>query len=132
MTIASVALGRSSLKTIRSNAIEIIITLLLPYKKRTFRALLNSGTDYNFINQKLVVEEQLQGFDVGNMGYAINKYPIYIYGDHEIRTGITDNSNVKREYSQVYYAAEIRDYDLFIGLSWFIKFDPDIRWLLRK
>jgi hypothetical protein len=94
--------------------------------KRTFRALLDSGADYNFINQKLVVEEQLQGFDVRNMGYAINKHSVYIYGSHEIRTGITDASDIKREYPQAYYAAEIGDYDLFIGLSWFTELDPDI------
>jgi hypothetical protein len=69
---------------------------------------------------------------VGNIRYAIDKHPVYIYGDHEIRTGITDINNVKREYPQVYYAAEIEDYNLFIGLSWFIKLDSDIRWLLRK
>jgi hypothetical protein len=61
------------------------------------------------------------------MGYAIDKYPVYIYNGHEIRTGITNASGVKREYLQVYYAAEIGDYDLFIGLSWLTELDPDIR-----
>jgi hypothetical protein len=132
VTIASVTLGRSPLETVRLNAMEIIVILSLPHGKRTFRALLNNGADYNFINQKLMVEEQLQGFDVRNMGYAIDKHPIYIYGNHEILTEITDANSIKREYPQVYYAAEIGDYNLFIGLSWFIELDPDIRWLLRK
>jgi hypothetical protein len=98
VTIASVALNRNSLRIIRSNAMKVIITLLLPYEKRTFRALLNSGADYNFINQKLVVEEQLQSFNVGNIGYAINKHPVYIYSGHEIRIKMTDANSVKREY----------------------------------
>jgi hypothetical protein len=130
--IVSVTLGRNPLKTVHSNAMEVVVIFLLSYEKRTFRALLNSGTDYNFINQKLVIEEQLQGFNVGNMGYAINKYPVYIYGGHEIRTEITDTNDIKREYFQVYYAIEIGDYDFFIGLSWLTELNPDIRWLLRK
>jgi hypothetical protein len=64
-----------------------------------------------------MVEEQFQGFDVENIGYTIDKHPVYIYDNYEIFTGITDVNNVKREYFQVYYAAEIKDYDLFIGLS---------------
>jgi hypothetical protein len=74
-----------------------------------------------------MIEEQLQGFNVRNMGYAIDKHPVYIYGNHEIRTGITDASDIKREYFQVYYAAEIGDYNFFIGLSWLTELDPDIR-----
>jgi hypothetical protein len=74
-----------------------------------------------------VIEEQFQNFDVGNMGYAIDKHPIYIYDNHEILTGITDANNIKREYSQIYYAVKIGDYDLLIGLSWLTKLDPDIR-----
>ena len=66
------------------------------------------------------------------MGYAINKHPVYIYNNYEIRIGITDASDVKREYPQIYYAAEIGDYNLFIGLSWFTELDSDIRWPLRK
>jgi hypothetical protein len=108
-----VTLGRNLLGTVRSNAIKVVITLLLPYGKRTFRALLNNGADYNFINQKLVIEEQLQNFDVKSMGYTINKYPVYIYDSHEILTGITDVNNIKREYPQIYYAAEIGNYDFF-------------------
>jgi hypothetical protein len=127
VTIASVALDRNPLKAVRSNAIEVVITLSLPHEKRMFCALLDSGANYNFINQKLMVEEQLQGFDVKSMGYAINKHPIYIYNNHEILTGITDASNVKREYPQIYYAAEIGDYNLLIGLSWLTELDPDIR-----
>jgi hypothetical protein len=73
-----------------------------------------------------VIEKQLQGFDVRSMGYAIDKHFVYIYDGHEILTGMTDANDVKREYPQVYYAAEIRDYDLFIGLSWLTEFDPDI------
>jgi hypothetical protein len=132
VTIASVALGRSPLGAVRSNAMEVVVALSLPHGKRTFRALLDSGADYNFINQKLVVEEQLQGFDVGSMGYAIDKHPVYIYGGHEILTEMTDANGVKREYPQVYYAAEIGDYDLLIGLSWLTELDPDIHWSLRK
>jgi hypothetical protein len=59
MTIISVILGRSPLRAVRSNAMEIIITLSLPHGKRTFRALLDNSANYNFINQKLVIEEQL-------------------------------------------------------------------------
>jgi hypothetical protein len=79
-----------------------------------------------------MVEEQLQDFNVGNMEYAIDKHPVYIYDSHEIHTEITDANGVKREYPQVYYAVEIKDYNLLIGLSWFTELDPDIRWSLRK
>jgi hypothetical protein len=50
VTIAFVTLGRNLLEIVRSNAIEVVITFLLSYEKRTFRVLLNSGADYNFIN----------------------------------------------------------------------------------
>jgi hypothetical protein len=79
-----------------------------------------------------MVEEQLQDFDVRNIKYAIDKHPVYIYSGHEIRTKITDANDVKREYPQIYYAAEIGDYDFLIGLSWLTELDPDIRWPLRK
>jgi hypothetical protein len=127
VTIVFVTLDYNPLKTVCSNAMEVIIIFLLPHEKRTFRALLDSGTDYNFINQKLVVEKQFQGFNVRNIGYAINKHPIYIYDSHEILTEMTDINNIKREYPQIYYAAEIGDYEFFIGSSWFTELDPDIR-----
>jgi hypothetical protein len=122
-----VTLGRNLLGAIRSNAIEVIVIFLLPHEKRTFRVLLDSGADYNFINQKLVVEEQFQGFDVRSMRYAIDKHFVYIYDNHEILTGITDVNGIKRKYFQVYYAAEIRDYNFLVGLSWLTEFDSDIR-----
>jgi hypothetical protein len=64
---------------------------------------------------------------VRNIGYAIDKHFIHIYDGHEIRTKITDANSIKREHLQVYYAAKIGDYNLFIGLSWLTELDPDIR-----
>src|SRR5450755_3097085 len=92
-----------------------ICPLCYPHSPRTVNALINSGTEKNFISQNLVVEmgmhAQKNSIDV----HTIDGYTVRVYGRHISRITAVNSHGVSKNTDQTFLTSNIKEYDLILG-----------------
>ena len=125
MYCAKVALGLET-ETEKDRSITMPLTLYLFYGNRKILAFLNSGTEERLISQRFAVENRLKTTPVNRHNYAVNNYPITIYGSHNLFMQVIDNHNISKKSKRTFYATDMAHYNVILGREWLNDVNPDI------
>ena len=89
------------------------------------RVLLDSGSDLNLIQQRLVVALGLQRKDVKvPAAHTIAGQAMYIYGAYDVTTDVPDDEGQGCQNTGEFYSGDFGPYDLVLGMPWLEDTDP--------
>ncbi len=95
-------------------------------------ALIDSGAEANFVNQRWVKE-----YDLPNTGdhsrevKAIDGHYVRSYSHRELEVRVMDSESAIREHPHAFEAVDIQGYDLILGYPWLMVVNPNIDWAAR-
>ena len=87
---ASIALGVPPDRATPSRALVIKIDISGPHGRRTLTALVDSGAQENFIDQRIVIDMEIPRQTASMKASVINSYSIHTYGLVGCETYATD------------------------------------------
>jgi hypothetical protein len=125
---ASLALGLPKGSVKPSQGLVIEIDIEVPHGKRTLLALVDSGAQKNFIDQRVVLQNEIEGTKPLMKAVAVDGHPIRTYGQVSCETHATDGRGVTRSVSEDFIATDIAKYDVILGWPWLINTDCDCHW----
>ena len=123
--IASVALGVDPKDAQPTQCMVVKVALHGTHGIRTLHALLDTGAQGNFLSQSVAVEEGFRANSSSKGAVAADGHPIVVYGQHTIRTEITDSLDECRISDIEFIATDIKRYDAILGWPWIYQEDPD-------
>ena len=106
----------------------IKIDISSPHGRRTLTVLVDSETQENFIDQRIMIDIEIPRQTVSIKVRVINGYSIRTYGLVGCKTHTTDGRNVTRSLPQTFISTDIAKYDAILGWPWLINTDCDCYW----
>lgn len=101
------------------------------------RALIDSGSDLNLIQQRIVVERDLPKCDAKvPRARTVAGQQMRLYGAHLPTIELTDDDDVTRSGQMLFHGADFGPYDVVLGMPWLEAMDPlisfrakELRWV---
>ena len=125
---AAIALGVPSNRAQPSRALVIKIDITAPQGKRTLTALVDSGAQENFIDQRVVKELDLASKPAPIRATSIDGHTLKTYGLVDCETHATDGRGTTRSLPQSFISTDIRKFDMILGWPWLVSTDCDCHW----
>jgi transposase InsO family protein len=125
---AALALGIPHDRAKPSRALAITISVSTPHGVRTVSALVDSGAEENFIDQRVVKAMDLPSEPLSVRANATDGHHLRTYGQVNCETHATDGRGVARSLSQAFIATNIIKFDIILGWPWLIGTDCDCHW----
>ena len=91
------------------------------------KALVDSGSELNFIAQLLVNEaDWVEPEEVVQAVRMLDGRTMPVYGIHNVSSRIADSNGQAKQYGNQYYAIDIQGYDLILGYPWLQQHNPNL------
>ena len=126
-------LGLDAVETSASEeCIFLDVEIQTPQGKRMLRALLDSGAQGNFLSQAIVIEEKILLSKTSTRVNGVGGHEVTVYGQSLIETHATDMRGISRWAQHSFYAANLRGFDVILGMPWLRSVNPEISWTERE
>ena len=130
MVCAATALGLGQNRRSRF-AVAFNIELQTPKGRVTAWALLDCGSEQNFVNHEWAKRHLPQAGMSTKKVHALDGHEIMSYGKHRVLTHVADHKGLAREHVHSFEAVEMAGYDVILGLPWLFAVNPEIDWINR-
>ena len=109
------------------DSLTIDVTVTINGVAYTEKALIDSGSQANFISQKLVKQWGLRE-DSASFAKAqtITGDSFFIYGEHQIRMSISDSTGKMKRHHPSFLAADIQGEGLVLRYPWLAASNPNV------
>ena len=99
-----------------------------PLGKRAIKALVDPGSTYNFISQRIVAEQKLEAVDDAPAMKVLNasSHQLRVYECHNTVITTRDDRGQDLESHELLWGADIHGYDAYLGMPWMEKHNPDV------
>jgi transposase InsO family protein len=112
-------------------AVAFDIELQTPKGKVTAWALLDSGAECNFMDQRWAKQHLPKPSTPMRRVHALDGHEIMSYGKHRVLTSVADKEGLRREHVHSFEAVEMAGYDVILGFPWLFAINPEIDWIQR-
>ena len=93
------------------------------------KALVDSGSELNFVAQLLVKEAGwVEPEEVVQAVRMLDRRTMPVYGIHNVSSRIADSNGQAKQYGNQCYAIDIQGYDLILGYPWLQQYNPNLDW----
>jgi hypothetical protein len=111
------------------DSLTIDVTVTINGVAHTEKALIDSGSQANFISQRLVKQWGLREDSTSSARtQTITGDPFFVYGEHQVRMSVTDSARKTKNHRLSFLAADIRGEGLVLGYPWLAASNPNVNW----